>query len=281
MRLLSRNPKAPNLAVGIVFLEYYYKKFWLCFRESCCNFEMKSSRLFTCNHREETMNQMISTQDVILEKVRKRLGTLDAKAEQAVAEAVAILNESRASETHPRSEDEKFLSANVSVVQYEAWSPEKRFQYQSNAQKINARWIENQLQKLNVEWVMVIDGHVVAHGASIQSLPRDQQFDMLCKKYGKYPFVFFNPSLFMIEEATTAWHATKDSSDAYPTVTVILRNGNAELSLCIRNWPASPFVAINPNRTALIGRSVFHKIVPIVHLDFAARRTEIEHQGNS
>jgi len=47
-------------------------------------------------------------------------------------------------------------------------------------------------------------------------------------------------------------------------------------AFCIKNWHNSPFVAINPNRTALIGRSVFFKIAPVIHLDFAARQTEIE-----
>jgi len=47
-------------------------------------------------------------------------------------------------------------------------------------------------------------------------------------------------------------------------------------TLCIKNWRKSPFVAINPNRTALIGRGLFHKLAPVVHLDFAARQTEIE-----
>jgi hypothetical protein len=201
------------------------------------------------------MQRETVTQEAVLEKVRHRLGALDVKAEQAVAEAIAIVNESRKRETPPQSDEEQFVSANVSVAQYKAWSPEERFQYLNNAEKVNAHWIERQLQKLNAAWLMVIDGQVVAHDADVDNLPRAQEFNVLCQKYaGKYPFVFFNPRLFMIEE-------TKE----------------AELvTFCIKHWHASPFVAINPNRAALIGRKLFHKITPIVHLDFATCRTEIE-----
>jgi hypothetical protein len=290
------------------------------------------------------MEQETVPQEVVLEKVRQRLGSLDNKAEQAVAEAIAILNEAR--QTLPQQEDE-FVSANVSVAQYVAWSPEERFQYLNNAEKVNTRWVERQLQKLNAAWLMVIDGGVVAHGTSIQSLPREQEFNALCDKYGKYPFVFFNQREFMIEEGTV-WHSTKDPEDAYPTIGIKLRGGSGETTIladfdtgaknsyfdldflrqrglltigardherasvhlgqnfrfftkplmfsladnsgmlrelelfayCIKNWHTSPFVDINPNRTALVGREPFLRLAPIIHLDFAARQTEIEFRNS-
>ncbi|MDZ7360833.1 MAG: hypothetical protein ONB46_08920 [candidate division KSB1 bacterium] len=290
------------------------------------------------------MQEEIITHEGILEKVRQRLGSLDDKAEQAVMETIAVLNESSS-----QAPDESFVSANVSVAQYTAWSPEERFQYLNNAEKVNAHWVEQRLQELNAAWLMVIDGQVVAHDEDFQNLPKKQEFKALCQKHGKYPFVFFNPRLFMIEETTT-WHATKEPNDAYPTVAVklggdsnearlkadfdtgathayidlnfLLRSGlltievddyereslhlnrrfrffakllqfsvhdqngkskEAEVyTFCIKNWHKSPFVAINPNRTALIGRGLFHKLSPVVHLDFASRRTEIEfHDSNA
>lgn len=39
--------------------------------------------------------------------------------------------------------------------------------------------------------------------------------------------------------------------------------------LCIRDWAQSPFVAINPNRTALIGRDLCLQLQPQVTLNFA------------
>lgn len=44
---------------------------------------------------------------------------------------------------------------------------------------------------------------------------------------------------------------------------------------CIQNWGKSPFVKINPNRTALVGRRLFLKIKPSVLLNFTTQKTEI------
>jgi len=287
------------------------------------------------------MQEEIITQETVLEKVRQRLSALQGNAEQAVAEALAILNDPR--QTIPPRTEESFIGTNVSFSQYTVWSPEERFQYLNSAKKANARWIEQQFQKLNADWFMVIDGQVVAYNTDVQKLPRKQEFVALCQKYEKYPFVFFNPRVFFIEE-TTGWHATSDPEDTYPTVKVNIRDEQGSLALeadfdtgakqaycdlnlllkqgfsifdsadyeeesihlsrnfrfiptilwysvqdkigktkevefltfCIKNWRASPFVVINPNRTALVGRGLFHKLAPVVHLDFAARQTEIE-----
>ncbi len=293
------------------------------------------------------MSEEIITQETVLEKVRQRLGALEGNAEQAVAEAIAILKESQ--QMVSTQAEESFVSANVSLAQYKAWSPEERFQYLNNAEKVNAQWVARQLQKLNADWLMVIDGQVVAYDADVQNLLKPQEFNTLCQKHdNKYPFVFFNPRLFMIEE-TIAWHTTKELNDAYPTVAVTLQgepnetkvtadfdtgathvyidlnfllqhgllaieagdyereslhlgkrfrffakllrfspqNQNGKLkeavttTFCITDWRKSPFVAINPNRIALVGRRLFHKLAPVVHLDFASRQTEIEfHDAN-
>lgn len=44
---------------------------------------------------------------------------------------------------------------------------------------------------------------------------------------------------------------------------------------CVQDWNLSPFVTINPNRTALIGRDILLELQPQVLLDFAKRLTEI------
>ncbi|MCS3919337.1 hypothetical protein Q2T83_12090 [Fervidibacter sacchari] len=43
--------------------------------------------------------------------------------------------------------------------------------------------------------------------------------------------------------------------------------------LCILNWQQSPFVAVNPNRVALIGRDICLRLQPKITLDFANRQT--------
>jgi hypothetical protein len=44
---------------------------------------------------------------------------------------------------------------------------------------------------------------------------------------------------------------------------------------CVLDWRLSPFVALNPNRTALIGRDIMLELKPNLRLDFDKRQTEI------
>ncbi|MGH7454987.1 MAG: hypothetical protein ACRENG_26760 [bacterium] len=44
---------------------------------------------------------------------------------------------------------------------------------------------------------------------------------------------------------------------------------------CVLDWHTSPFVKINPNRIALIGRDIMLELKPRVLLDFEKRQTEI------
>jgi len=44
---------------------------------------------------------------------------------------------------------------------------------------------------------------------------------------------------------------------------------------CVPRWYSTPFVAINPNRVALIGRDILLKLGPKVSLDFKQHQTEI------
>ncbi len=183
-------------------------------------------------------------QETIIQEVRQRLGPLNSQAEQAVKEVLEILKLPREADS-TETQEKPFIGANVSVTQYETWSRDERLKYQTDPEKINAPWIEKKLQELNAAWIMVIDGLIVASG-SLTDYPSDEEFDALCEKFGKFPFVFLSPRVLMIEENIS--------------------------------WQSSPFVAINPQRIALVGREAFLKLQPIVHLDFAARQTEIEYE---
>jgi hypothetical protein len=46
-------------------------------------------------------------------------------------------------------------------------------------------------------------------------------------------------------------------------------------AICVQHWQASPFVDINPNRTALVGRRLFHLLQPTMTLNFAAQTTHV------
>lgn len=45
--------------------------------------------------------------------------------------------------------------------------------------------------------------------------------------------------------------------------------------VCVDNWANSPFVAINPARTLLVGRRILLKLRPRLILDFDVHWTEI------
>ena len=45
--------------------------------------------------------------------------------------------------------------------------------------------------------------------------------------------------------------------------------------LCVRNWQQSPFVAVNPNRTALVGRSLCLSLKPKITMDFEQKVTNL------
>lgn len=155
------------------------------------------------------------TQEAVLKEIHQRLGPLNSQAQLAVSEVLEILRLPRESKS-VRSKDGIFVGENVSVSQYEAWSRDERLRYQTEPEKANARWIGEKLRELRASWIIVSDGKVVASG-SLTEYPTDDDFDALCEKFGKFPFVFLSPSVLVIEEVTS-WHETTEMGDAYPTV---------------------------------------------------------------
>lgn len=175
------------------------------------------------------MSQELLAHEAVLQEVRARIGALDAKAEQAVREAMAILARRHVAEIQMR--EEQFRGENVSAAQYQIWSPEERFQYLNDAEKSNPRWVEKQFRDLGAAWFMVIDSQVFAHGKTIHTLPQEEAFEALCNRHKKYPFVFFfNPRLFMLEEGAT-WAQTSEPDDSYPTIAIHLRGARNEATL--------------------------------------------------
>jgi len=287
--------------------------------------------------------------ETVLRQVRDRLGPLSGEAEQAVTEALEIVRRMNGAPFSPPVDQEAkscdFKSENVSLEVYESWSDDQQLRYLTEAKKANADWIEKKLQELEAVWLIVSDGKIIAYGPALQTFPHEEEFDELCEKIGKFPFVIFSPRLFFIEE-TVSWHSTKMSGDAYPTVLINVKTDGAEteleadfdtgaldtyfdldllmqrgvvkakkrkiydesshlgknykyiaksirlelkdkngqhrrtqiLAACVKNWNNSPFVAINPKRTALVGRNTMLQLQPVVLLDFANRQTEVEYR---
>jgi len=152
----------------------------------------------------------------------------EASAEQVVALAKKYLQNAETS--LPQIEEEKFSGRNITLEEYIALPREERRRYQGEAKKLNRRWIETQFKKLDAKWMMVIDGRVVEHGTTFDNYPEDDEFLEFCQKTGKYPFVFFSPRVFAIEENSTAWHKTYEPNDSYPAVAITLAGYNKNLT---------------------------------------------------
>jgi hypothetical protein len=171
------------------------------------------------------------TTETVLKEVRNRLGPLDSRAEQAVAEAIEIIRQMGKPPSSPKvAEDESFKDENAGLEEYLSWSDDRQRRYQSEAEEANAKWIEKKMRELNAMWLVVIDGEIVASGSALRTFPFEEEFDALCKKTGKYPFVFFSPLMFLIEE-TLARHSTVMPDDSYPTMRINLKTDVAETEL--------------------------------------------------
>ncbi|MFA0783481.1 hypothetical protein [Fervidibacter sacchari] len=78
------------------------------------------------------------------------------------------------------------------------------------------------------------------------------------------------------------WHLNRPFHYAPKSLIAILTAADgtqktaSQTILCVRNWQQSPFVAVNPNRTALVGRSIRLATQVKVTLDFAQKVTLVQ-----
>jgi hypothetical protein len=79
-----------------------------------------------------------------------------------------------------------------------------------------------------------------------------------------------------------SWHLNRSFRYTPKSLIVILTAADgtqktaSQTILCVRNWQQSPFVAVNPNRTALIGRSLCLAMQAKITLDFAQQVTSVQ-----
>ena len=78
------------------------------------------------------------------------------------------------------------------------------------------------------------------------------------------------------------WHLNRPFRYTPKSLIVILtaadgtQKTSSQTILCVRNWQQSPFVAVNPNRTALVGRSLCLATQVKITLDFAQQVTSVQ-----
>ncbi len=83
------------------------------------------------------------------------------------------------------------------------------------------------------------------------------------------------------EEPESAQHLNQTYEYLLRKVTVetVLASGeirSQEVKIaCVAGWQKSPFIKVNPTRTALVGREIFLRLKPCILLDFEKQQTEI------
>lgn len=166
------------------------------------------------------------TTETLITKVREKLGTLDKNGEQILSTVLDVFKEVEALPLLPKTSKESFVSQNITLREYKILSPAKKERYLREAEKLNQDWIENQFRKLKANWIMVVDGQIVLFGAKLKDYPEHNDFLALCRRTGKYPFVFINQRALAVEEHATAWHETYEPGDAYPALSVTVSGNN-------------------------------------------------------
>jgi hypothetical protein len=295
--------------------------------------------------------------EAILETIKTELDDADAATLQSVWETLRQAKQgstelpvatgvqiSRRTSTATTSEKSlAFIGENPPFDPNRAFSFKERAAEKRRLKAQNREWLLQKFKELHAGWLMVVDGQVIATGATLSDYPDPEQILEVCHRTEKFPFLFINEDLLAIEESGSAWHPTIDPNDFYPTVNVkfrsnvgtidviadldtgagaifvdydLLANQNViqpkaqeqienahhlnqifeylprkvtveivlasgevrsqELKIaCVAAWRKSPFVKINPNRTALVGRAVFLKLKPRILLDFDKQETKL------
>jgi hypothetical protein len=294
------------------------------------------------------------SQESMIENIKANLEHVDPAALQSIWEIVnqskpkpVLSSKSTGRSTFRRAIDEeepaKFVGENLTLDEYERLSPKERGMLQWRLKEQNHLWLKNKFSELKAAWLVVIDGEVIDWGKSLKNLPMARQNVEVSQRTGKFPFVFINDDLMAIEESNSAWHATNDPGDYYPTLPVTLSSASNVVELvgdfdtgssgtfvdydflrdrnliqpevgdyyeisrhlnqsfhgvakslrfklssktgetfafeamiyCVSDWQTSPFVKINPDRVALVGRDLLLTLKPMILLDFNERQTEI------
>jgi hypothetical protein len=232
----------------------------------------------------------------------------------------------------------QFVGENLTSAEYESLPLAKRGLLALRLKEKNHSWLQEKFAALNAAWLVVVDGEVIASGKSLKDEPMPPQILEICRRTGKFPFVFIDDAFLAIEESASTWHETNEPNDYYPTLSMTLSSPQNTVEMvgdfdtgaiptfadydflvdqklilsergdalkasrhldqpyvcvskwvrfklsshvaeakiyCVLDWRQSPFVAINPNRTALIGRDILLELKPQVRLDFEKRQTEI------
>jgi hypothetical protein len=116
--------------------------------------------------------------------------------------------QNRADKTTVPGQPLQFVGQNWTLEEFERLSPEERAMLKWRLKEKNHSWLQEKFSTLGAAWVVVVDGKVIASGNSLRKKPMPPQLLEICRRTGKFPFVFVNDKLIAIEESVSTWHDT-------------------------------------------------------------------------
>ena len=104
-----------------------------------------------------------------------------------------------------------FNEPNISAEEYRLMTPAERAEYIREVKIRNSRNISDFFaSNRDVAYMIIIDGEVIKQSPYIDTYPQEKEILDLIKKYGgKFPIIFDNPSLRIIEQTTLRNSASK------------------------------------------------------------------------
>jgi hypothetical protein len=148
---------------------------------------------------------------------------------------------------HPQravpAQSSRFLGENLPYEKIEKMSIKERGAMQRRLKEQNREWLQEKFTSLNALWLMIVDGEIIAWGATKKDYPKPTRIMEICQQTGKYPFIFIKDSAMAIEESSSVWNRV-DANDFYPTIPLSLNSdsGSATLIADFDTGAASSFV---------------------------------------
>lgn len=158
----------------------------------------------------------------VLGKVERELGPLDKRAREAVLRGLELAFK----KGEPPKPAMSWQGENLTYAEAERLSLSERSRRMGELEAQNQAWLERECEELGASWLIVVDGEILNHGATLADYVTDDALLKWCEQTGKLPLVYEHPRSLTIEESVP-WHLTAYPQDAYPTLQLALvENGN-------------------------------------------------------
>ncbi|MBM3236333.1 hypothetical protein FJZ31_08550 [Candidatus Poribacteria bacterium] len=158
----------------------------------------------------------------ILGEVERELGPLDKRAREAVLRGLELAFKKE----EPPTPAIAWQGENPTYSEAERLSLSERSRRMGELEAQNQAWLERKCEELGANWLIVVDGEILTHGATLAEYVTDDALLKWCEQTGKLPLVYEHPRSFAIEESVP-WHLTAYPQDAYPTLGLALvESGN-------------------------------------------------------